>query len=167
MSIMRTPRATGFTIVELLIVVVIIAILAVITVVAYNGANARTNASAIRTDLRNIAAKITLYQVDTGSYPIATTAGLNAAGFDITTNQYGQGYYNGAAYYNLLYCRNNDNTSFALIAWSKTSEGLMFSNGTVSAYAGAPAGMATICPAVGISAYTAMWMYAAGAWQLT
>lgn len=47
-------KNTGFTIVELLIVVVVIAILAAITVVSYNGIQARAKASIANTDLRQL-----------------------------------------------------------------------------------------------------------------
>lgn len=45
-------KQTGFTIVELLIVVVVIAILAAITVVAYNGITERARVSSANNDLR-------------------------------------------------------------------------------------------------------------------
>ena len=51
-------RTTGFTIVELLIVVVVIAILAAITIVSYNGITARANDSAIKTGLSSTIKKI-------------------------------------------------------------------------------------------------------------
>ena len=54
--VMRVRKdTTGFTIVELLIVIVVIAILAAITIVSYNGIRGRAEAAAISSDLRNIA----------------------------------------------------------------------------------------------------------------
>jgi len=54
--IMRVRKdTTGFTIVELLIVIVVIAILAAITIVSYNGIRGRAEAAAMSSDLRNIA----------------------------------------------------------------------------------------------------------------
>ncbi|MFZ1250683.1 MAG: LamG-like jellyroll fold domain-containing protein [Candidatus Microsaccharimonas sp.] len=44
-------RATGFTIVELLIVIVVIAILAAITIVAFNGVQNRAKVSALQSDI--------------------------------------------------------------------------------------------------------------------
>lgn len=62
-------RTTGFTIVELLVVVVLIAILAVITIVGYNGISARATAASLQSDLSNAAKKLKMYQVEYGSYP--------------------------------------------------------------------------------------------------
>ena len=45
-------KNTGFTIVELLIVIVIIGILAAITIVAYNGIQNRANDTVIKNDLK-------------------------------------------------------------------------------------------------------------------
>ena len=160
-------RPRGFTIVELLIVIVVIAVLAAVTVVAFNGINARANSSALQADLRGIYAKIALAQADNGTAPLATNAALTAVGFDVDTSQYGQGYYNGTAYYNLLYCRSTDNTSFALVAWSKSNVGFVAKGGSVTSYAGAPASFRVVCPAVGINPYTGSWMYAASAWQVS
>lgn len=50
---------SGFTIVELLIVVVVIAILAAITIVSYNGITARANDSSVRAGLSSAAKKLT------------------------------------------------------------------------------------------------------------
>ena len=51
---------SGFTIVELLIVIVVIAILAAISVVAYNGIQDRARASRVNTDLENLEKTIQL-----------------------------------------------------------------------------------------------------------
>ena len=60
---------TGFTIVELLIVIVVIAILAAITIVAYNGIQARARDTARIEKVTAIAKAIELYQADNGRYP--------------------------------------------------------------------------------------------------
>jgi prepilin-type N-terminal cleavage/methylation domain-containing protein len=65
---------SGFTIVELLIVIVVIGILAAITIVAYNGIQARANAVTLQADLSNAAKKLKLYQVDYGYYPTSIDA---------------------------------------------------------------------------------------------
>lgn len=60
---------TGFTIVELLIVVVVIAILAAITIVAYNGVRNSSIASVLQSDLNNAAKQLELKRVSDNSYP--------------------------------------------------------------------------------------------------
>ena len=66
---MKSPRS-GFTIVELLIVIVVIAILAAITIVAFNGIQERARASAVSSALTQAAKKIAVYQVDNpGQFP--------------------------------------------------------------------------------------------------
>ena len=56
---------TGFTIVELLIVIVVIAILAAITIVTYNGIQDRSKDSAVQADLRNLAVRVSEYAATT------------------------------------------------------------------------------------------------------
>ena len=62
-------RQTGFTIVELLIVIVVIAILAAITIVAFNGVQARSRDTARIQKVTSIAKAIELYKIDRGYYP--------------------------------------------------------------------------------------------------
>lgn len=69
---------SGFTIVELLIVIVVIAILATVTVVAFNGVRERARDSRIRSDIANVNKLILQYYAENGSYP--------ATGSTITSN---------------------------------------------------------------------------------
>ena len=62
-------KHTGFTIVELLIVIVVIAILAAVTIVAFRGAQDRAHNSRIVGDLNQLNKKILLYAAENGSYP--------------------------------------------------------------------------------------------------
>ncbi len=62
---------SGFTIVELLIVIVIIAILAAITIVAYNGITARANDTRRMHDLSEIRQTLSLYYQDKGFFPVS------------------------------------------------------------------------------------------------
>jgi len=73
-------KQSGFTIVELLIVVVVIAILAAITIVAYNGIQNRAKNSAVQSVTSQVAKKISLWQVDNADQAPAdlATAGVTS-----------------------------------------------------------------------------------------
>tara|TARA_B100001250_G_C19647116_1_gene720897 strand:- start:146 stop:706 length:561 start_codon:yes stop_codon:yes gene_type:complete len=62
-------KNSGFTIVELLIVVVVIGILAAIVIVAYNGITVSARDSARVSTIKQIQKAIELYYVDNGTYP--------------------------------------------------------------------------------------------------
>ncbi len=74
----RKKYISGFTIVELLIVIVTIGILAAITIVAYNGVQQKARISAVTSALNQSAKKLALYRVDNDTYP--STGNLAAAG---------------------------------------------------------------------------------------
>ena len=82
---------SGFTIVELLIVIVVIAILAAITIVAYNGIQERARFTAMRSDIVALNKAIQLYYADNGSYPVTPTTGTGCSGswcgFDQVTGE--------------------------------------------------------------------------------
>lgn len=63
---MIKKKQTGFTIVELLIVIVIIGILATITVVAYNGIQQRAKNQQASSDLANLTKAIHLARINDG-----------------------------------------------------------------------------------------------------
>lgn len=71
---------TGFTIVELLIVVVVIAILAAITIVAYNGISKSAQISAVKSDLGQASKKLNITKA-TGddSYPTSLPSDASSA----------------------------------------------------------------------------------------
>ena len=67
---MKTSRKqTGFTIVELLIVIVVIAILAAITIVAYNGIQSRARLSSAQSTASTVAKKAEAWNALNNSYP--------------------------------------------------------------------------------------------------
>lgn len=60
---------SGFTIVELLIVIVVIAILAAISIVAYNGIQGRATFNKINAELVTMRKFIEMYKAENGTYP--------------------------------------------------------------------------------------------------
>ena len=65
-------KQTGFTIVELLIVVVVIAILAAITIVSYNGITTNARDSQRKNDIATITKALEMYYVDNGRFPASS-----------------------------------------------------------------------------------------------
>ncbi len=63
---------SGFTIVELLIVIVVIAILATISIIAYTGIRVRARDTLRSDSVAKIERALELYRVDYGQYPSAT-----------------------------------------------------------------------------------------------
>ena len=62
-------KQSGFTIVELLIVIVVIAILAAVTITAYNGIQERAKVSKVQQDLKSMQRLIELYKSEHDVYP--------------------------------------------------------------------------------------------------
>lgn len=86
-----TGQQSGFTIVELLIVIVVIGILAAITVVAYNGIQQRAKVALVSFDLSNASKQLKIDQVNLSAYPLTVAAANNGAGLSAssgTTYQY-------------------------------------------------------------------------------
>jgi len=73
--IKRRAKQTGFTIVELLIVIVVIGTLAAITIVAYNGIQTRTKNVSTQSAIAQVQKLVEAYAAQTGSYP--STGHLN------------------------------------------------------------------------------------------
>lgn len=73
-------KNSGFTIVELLIVIVVIAILATITIVAFNGIQQRAHTSATKTAASSLRKKVESYSAFNNAYPtFNSTAGTITA----------------------------------------------------------------------------------------
>lgn len=65
----KLQKQTGFTIVELLVVIVVIGILAAITIVSYAGISAKATVASLQSDLAASAQQLKLARVYTGAYP--------------------------------------------------------------------------------------------------
>ncbi len=70
----NAKNQSGFTIVELLIVIVVIGILAAITIVAYSGITNRGYAAQAMTNAENVQKVAEAMNADTGAYPVDATA---------------------------------------------------------------------------------------------
>lgn len=73
MKSVSTSRRSGFTIVELLIVIVVIAILATISIVAYNGIQQRAATTVILSEVKQWRNLFEVYKAANGSYPAPAT----------------------------------------------------------------------------------------------
>ena len=73
-------RSSGFTIVELLIVIVVIAILAALSYVGYASVSSRAAEATVQSDVTNASKKLRTIGVDTGSYPSALPSEIKASG---------------------------------------------------------------------------------------
>lgn len=84
MDMKQRVRLSGFTIVELLVVIVVISILAAVALVAYNGIQSRSRDAQMKSDLASIHKKLLIDKGLTNEYP-ATLAAANE-GQGITTS---------------------------------------------------------------------------------
>ena len=145
---LKNKHLTGFTIVELLIVIVVIAILAAIATVAYGGVQNRANDAAVQSDLRNLAMKIEEHKANTGEYPSGSPANtlpggityrVNRSAYDTTAN-------------NLYFCivTGTPSARFSIAARSKSGNVIAFYNGSFQAYSGAYGTSVSTCPKTGI-----------------
>ena len=75
----QKSKTSGFTIVELLIVIVVIAILATITIVAFNGVSARASSTSAQATASTILEKIELHHSENSRY-IDNTSELTSDG---------------------------------------------------------------------------------------
>ncbi len=78
MKITHTPvKATGFTLMEILIVVVILSILAIAVVPQFMDAPDQARVAKTKADIRNIETALSMYKLDNFNYP-STSQGLEA-----------------------------------------------------------------------------------------
>lgn len=83
MHIDRKIKRSGFSVVELLLVIVIIATLTILVIVGYRGISNKATVASIQADISNASKQIKLFHLSNGNYP----ATLNCAVPDSTTNK--------------------------------------------------------------------------------
>lgn len=130
-----STNKSGFTIVELLIVIVVIGILAAITIVAFNGIQNRANDTSVQSDLTAFKKKMELYLIDStdGLYPNTSTA-LGTLGMKFNTSSYAV---TPTTSINALYCMTPDRLTYALLSLTKSGKKLYVSNSSsVAEYTG-------------------------------
>lgn len=152
MSKLRMRKQTGFTIVELLIVIVVIGILAAITIVAYNGIQNRANDTTVQSDVRNFAGKIMEYQAINGDYPVGrSTNGPGVPGSNMTF-KVSIGSYT-TSKHNFVYCTNAAHDQFVVAAESKSGKRFSYtSTSGLGAYDQDWGGVVDVCSNAGYSA---------------
>lgn len=136
---------SGFTIVELLIVIVVIAILAAITIVAYNGIQNQAYDTTIKSDLNNNAKRLQAYLVQNSTLPSSPTTGL---GLKASKDAYLGGRNN------FYVCFSTDGTKFALSGISKSGSAFGISSDTALQQGGVGGGDAT-CDLIGGGSWSA------------
>lgn len=80
-------KQTGFTIVELLVVIVVIGILAAITIVSYTGITSRAAITTLKSDLKNASTKLSMNNVTDSTYPANADALPKSEGTVYAYNQ--------------------------------------------------------------------------------
>ena len=162
-------KQSGFTIVELLIVIVVIGILAAIVIVAFNGVQNRAKDTSIQSDLKNIAGLLEQHRVVNDTLPTSLlAASMKSLGtVSVAKDAYGNHYNNGSGLYNLLYCRGSNGNDFALVAASTSGKTYQYSSlgGGVKEHGPPLTSSATICrDRLGIDPYAAWWGHNGPGW---
>ena len=146
-------QRTGFTVVELLIVIVVIGILAAITIVAYNGIQNRAYDSTVQSDLSSMAKKVEIEAANTGSYVLPTPA----TGIAITKSAYN------TVENNVYFCKTAASNRFVLSARSKSGKTFKYLDGAVQEHPAYIQAVAT-CSLVGETTPTGN---STGGWNAT
>lgn len=135
-TVRMVKSKSGFTIVELLIVIVVIGILAAITIVAYNGIQNRGYDSSVHSDMSALAKQLELLKIDSsdGNYPY----GNNSYTFNLKVNKAAY-LINSSTPYNLLVCFPGavNSSQYTILTTSKSGKRFTMNNGaSIQEYTG-------------------------------
>lgn len=113
-----TKSTSGFTIVELLVVIVVIGILASITVVAYKGIQNRAYLASAYSDLSMVANKMEIYRLDSANdrYPAPLNGALSPVLGPMNIRVSTGAYSTTAANSNFVYYQSKSGQNYAVIA---------------------------------------------------
>lgn len=160
-------RYSGFTIVELLIVIVVIAILAAISLVAYTGVQNSANDAAVQSDIRNWANILKVYEVEHEGLPqVGTEIGpQTASSLQLKASR---GAYDTSITYNVYICKAQNGESFGIAAKSKSGKIFAYnsSNGFIqySGPIGGAGNSSSVCPVVAGSPFFLQVGYHSNSW---
>ena len=111
---LSNDKLSGFTIIELLVVITIIAILAAISILSYIGLSNRANEAVLQAELANAKKQLAIYNIDHGFYPTSLDAKYCPNKPTSDTNyclKFNSGstitYYGNSMAYNLILTKNN------------------------------------------------------------
>jgi prepilin-type N-terminal cleavage/methylation domain-containing protein len=79
----HTRQFSGFTIVELLVVIVVIGILAAVIIVSFTGVSTKAIVASIKSDLQNGSNQLKVFQVTNNGYPLSVTDCPNPASANV------------------------------------------------------------------------------------
>ena len=94
----KNVTISGFTIVELLIVIVVIAILAALIASSYVGMNRKATIASLQSDLKNSSIKLAIDKTNNDSYPATKEAADNGKGLKASPNNTYEYTSNGSTY---------------------------------------------------------------------
>lgn len=135
---------SGFTIVELLIVIIVIAILAAVSVVAYNGIRARADNSVVEADMSSLAKTIDIWRATNGGvYP------TNAQLIDVDIKASKGSYLADGTRNNFYYCVSTNQQQYAFGIISKNNKGYFLTNGVVKTQSASITWQSDTCQQVG------------------
>lgn len=122
---------SGFTVIELIIVIVVIGVLASVVLVNFSDVRTKGTDSVVQSELRDFGDQIATYSSTNldGYYPANNDTALAAVGIMISKKSYE------TSSGGLLYCTKSDYSDFAILAQSKTGKIFAYtSNGELKPY---------------------------------